>query len=208
VRRGIVFFFTPPEKVSRAALDSALGEYRRALQTKEVKLDGGGGPVKLKCVDIGPYSYRVPPGNITQFALLNIDDMRDSLLVMAARRKLNREQIHAAIETLIGDILRGKYQQNAVVDMWKLVAKNMQCLYVLWEVACQEEAPQIFIDNAPECFIRHGIQVPDRAFSKMSAELLTRWKTHIDSIVDPAIRSVYAGVPEYIDTLLSVERLF
>lgn len=169
---------------------------------------GGGGAIKLKCVDIGPYSYRVPPGNITQFALVGIDEIRESLLMTAARRKLNREQVHATIETVIGDILRGKYQALAAVDMWKLVAKNMQCLYVLWEVACQEEAPQIFIGNPPECFIRHGIQVPDRAFSKMSAELLTRWKAYIESVLDPGIRAKYTGVPEYIDTLLSVERLF
>ena len=197
------------QKVSRLALDSALGEYRRALSTKDLKLEGGGGDaLKLKCVDIGPYSYRVPPGNITQFALVGIEDIRESLLITVARRKLTREQIHATIETVIGDILRGKYQATAVIDMWKLVAKNMQCLYVLWEVACQEEAPQIFIDNPPECFVRHGIQVPDRVFSKMSAELLTRWKVYIESVLDPGIRARYTGVPEYIDTLLSVERLF
>lgn len=200
------------QRVSRAALDSALGQYRRArsaaTSTAGQNRSRGSGEGQLRCIEIGPYMYRVPAGLHTRLAVSisreNIDSVREQLTGEIAKRKMTHKKCDATIATVINDILTNKYQGDAVISAWRSVEKRMQLLTLLWEIASHHEAPQIFMDHPPACFVRHEIDIPDAVFSKMTMEQLDKWK---DCLVKHRRQypSAYPGKLEYIETLLSVD---
>lgn len=207
------------QRVSRVALDTALGHYRRSVAAAATGAaangnggltslgPAGGGP--LKCLQIGPYMYRIPVGVHGRFSGASlspatINQMREQLTEEILGRRLTLDMCDKTITGLVNDILRGRYPGDGVVSAWKRVEKRLQILRLLWEVACHERAPQIFLEHPPECFIGCEIDVPEAVFSKMPPEILERWKACIHRHQQTNAHGKYTGMAEYIDTLLSV----
>lgn len=194
------------QKVSRTALDLALGRYRR--ESKALEQDRGvTSRDRPKRIGIGPYQYHVPEsvyGRLMHSISREVlDGMRETVCKEILRHGTTLAKCDAVISTAVEDISRGRCKQKDAGVLWHTIEARMQKLCILWDIECQENAPGIFLEHPPDAFIQTGVQVPDAVVSKMPEETLVRWKEAFArcSAVDAA---KYADTISYIDTLLCV----